>query len=161
FHPDLRRGYMVTTEIPGTSLAGHHRGVDLGPVLRAAGRDLAVINGIAVEGFGWIRRDRPNATHLEGILPTLRAFALEEFDTPLGTLAAFLPPEEVEDIRRTVVLWDGFLDTDGATLAHGDFDLTHIYHRDGVYTGVIDFGEIRGTERLYDLGHFALHDGGH
>lgn len=48
-----------------------------------------------------------------------------------------------------------------AVFAHGDFDATHIYHRDGVYTGIIDFGEMRGTERCYDLGHFALHDGEH
>ncbi len=29
----------------------------------------------------------------------------------------------------------------------------------GAYTGVIDFGEIRGTSQWYDLGHFHLRDG--
>ena len=46
-----------------------------------------------------------------------------------------------------------------AWLAHGDLDVTHIYQRDGRYTGIIDFGEIRGADRRYDLGHFHLHDG--
>jgi hypothetical protein len=46
-----------------------------------------------------------------------------------------------------------------AYLAHGDFDLTHIFQRNGHYTGIIDFGEIMGSSPFYDLGHFKLHDG--
>jgi aminoglycoside phosphotransferase (APT) family kinase protein len=44
-------------------------------------------------------------------------------------------------------------------MAHGDLDATHSYHQDGRYTGIIDFGEIRGATRCYDLGHIALHNG--
>ena len=29
----------------------------------------------------------------------------------------------------------------------------------GRYTGIIDFGEIRGADRRYDLGHFHMRDG--
>src|SRR5712692_11144183 len=29
----------------------------------------------------------------------------------------------------------------------------------GRYSGIIDFGEIRGTDSLYDLGHFRMRDG--
>lgn len=49
----------------------------------------------------------------------------------------------------------------GAHLAHGDFDGTHIYidPDNGTFTGIIDFGEIRGTDLVYDLGHLLLHDG--
>lgn len=46
----------------------------------------------------------------------------------------------------------------GATLAHGDFDATQIFQVDGDYRGLIDFGEIRGTEPLFDVGHFYLWD---
>jgi Ser/Thr protein kinase RdoA (MazF antagonist) len=49
----------------------------------------------------------------------------------------------------------------GAWLAHGDFDATPIFQADGRYSGLIDFGEIRGTEPLFDLGHFLLHDREH
>jgi aminoglycoside phosphotransferase (APT) family kinase protein len=45
-----------------------------------------------------------------------------------------------------------------AVLQHGDFDLTPIFCADDRYTGLIDFGEIRGAEPLFDLGHFHLHD---
>lgn len=46
----------------------------------------------------------------------------------------------------------------GSRPAHGDFDTTPIFQADGRYTGLIDFGEIRGTEPLFDPGHFYLHD---
>ena len=41
-------------------------------------------------------------------------------------------------------------------LAHGDFDPTHVFAARGRYTGIIDFGEIRGAPTLYDLAHWAL-----
>lgn len=31
--------------------------------------------------------------------------------------------------------------------------------QDGHYAGIIDFGEIRGTDAWYDLGHVRMHDG--
>ncbi len=33
------------------------------------------------------------------------------------------------------------------------------YVADGRYSGIIDFGEMRGADPLYDLAHFKLHDG--
>ena len=159
FNQDLGRSVMVTAEVPGRSLAEHHQGVDVGAVLAAAGRDLAVVNGLAVEGFGWVRRDRPGATRLEAGLPTLRAFALGELEEHLAALPAFLAAAEIRAVRRAVARHDPWLEADRAVLAHGDLDATHIYHRDGEYSGLIDLGEIRGAAPLYDLGHFALHDG--
>ncbi|MDQ3539773.1 MAG: aminoglycoside phosphotransferase family protein [Chloroflexota bacterium] len=44
-------------------------------------------------------------------------------------------------------------------LAHGDFDAKHICADPDshTYTGIIDFGEIRGADPLYDLGHLSVH----
>ena len=56
--PEIGRGVMLVREIEGAPLAGGDV-TDRAPILRAAGRDLARINAIAVEGFGWIRRDEP------------------------------------------------------------------------------------------------------
>lgn len=159
FNQDVRRSVMVTTEIPGRSLAEHHRGVDIAQVVTAAGRDLAIINGIDVAGFGFVRRDRPEARRLEGEFPTQRAFALGDLEAHLAVLPMFLNAAEIEAVRRVVTDGQGWLDAEQATLAHGDLDATHIFHEDGEYTGTIDFGEIRGADSLYDLGHFALHDG--
>jgi aminoglycoside phosphotransferase (APT) family kinase protein len=159
FNQALQRSVMVTTEIPGAPLDRNHRDIDIGAVLMEAGRDLAIINQIDVEGFGWIRRDRPHANRLEAELPTLAAFALDDLEAHLSSLEACLTSSEIEKIRNVITQCDVWLDADHAVLAHGDFDATHIYHLDGKYTGIIDFGEIRGTDPFYDLGHFALHDG--
>lgn len=43
-------------------------------------------------------------------------------------------------------------------MAHGDFDDTHIFRVGGTYSGVIDFGEMRGAPPLYDAAHYPLHD---
>jgi Ser/Thr protein kinase RdoA (MazF antagonist) len=48
----------------------------------------------------------------------------------------------------------------GGQLVHGDLDVTHIYAHAGRYSGIIDFGEMRGADVHFDLGHFLLHDGG-
>jgi aminoglycoside phosphotransferase (APT) family kinase protein len=159
FNQDVRRSVMVTTEIPGRSLAEHHRGIDVSGVVAAAGRDLAIISGIDVAGFGFVRRDRPDVGRLEGEVPTLRAFALGDLEAQLAVLPRFLNAAEIEAVRCVVTSCQAWLDAEQATLAHGDLDATHIFHQDGEYTGIIDFGEIRGADPLYDLGHFALHDG--
>ena len=48
----LERSLMITTEIPGTPLSQHSPGATTAAVVRAAGRDLALINQVPVEGFG-------------------------------------------------------------------------------------------------------------
>jgi Ser/Thr protein kinase RdoA (MazF antagonist) len=65
----------------------------------------------------------------------------------------------VDLIRAIIAERNVWLDGDQGWLAHGDFDATHIFQADGCYAGIIDFGEIRGADRWYDLGHFHLHDG--
>jgi aminoglycoside phosphotransferase (APT) family kinase protein len=68
------------------------------------------------------------------------------FATPvLDTIEAMIERERGRPLARGV-------------LAHGDFDVTAIFCAGGRYTGLIDFGEIRGTEPLFDLAHFHLHD---
>ena len=55
--------------------------------------------------------------------------------------------------------YDHWLDNQVARLTHGDFDVTHIFEHDRRYSGIIDWGEIRGASMWYDLGHFRMHDG--
>ena len=150
---------MVTTEIAGRSVAAIGLTAQSEAVLFAAGRDLALVNSVPVAGFGWIRRDRPSAT-LTAALPTNRAFLTEHLEADLALLQAHaLNATECATLRAIIAHHDAWLDTDQAWLAHGDLDLTHIYQHAGTYSGIIDFGEIRGADRWYDLGHFRLHDG--
>jgi aminoglycoside phosphotransferase (APT) family kinase protein len=154
----LQRSVMGTTEIPG-----HPIDPDLAPdVLRSilieAGRDLARINSVPVAGFGWIRRDRPVTTMLEAELPTLRTFVLEAIEARLAFLTnrELLDAAQTDAVERIIGERSAWLDAPDAVLAHGDFDATHIFHDRGRYSGVIDFGEIRGTDSFYDLGHFFM-----
>ncbi len=163
FDAALDRSAMVTTEIPGGPIARARAGVDVRPIVRAAGRDLALLGGVAVDGFGWIERDDPAPTRLTAELPSLRVFALDGLELVLATVRGLFTPAEIATVRGLVAGFPSDGDPrQGAApghLAHGDFDSTHVYHRDGAYTGVIDLGEIRGADRWYDLGHAALHDG--
>lgn len=159
FAEALGRSFMITTEIAGGPLGEARAATDVTAVLIEAGRDLAVVNGVAVAGFGWVRSD-PAPAGLTAELPTLRAFVFASFEADLARLArGFLTAAEVHAIRALVARHDAWLDVERAHLAHGDFDVSHIYQHDGRYTGIIDFGEMRGADRRYDLGHYALHDG--
>jgi aminoglycoside phosphotransferase (APT) family kinase protein len=162
FDQGLQRSLLVTTVIRGDSLLARPVDATTAAILRAAGRDLAAINGVSVEGFGWVRRDPGTATTLRAEHPTNRAFLLEQLDHDLDLLSEHAFSErEIDTIRGVIAGEDRRLDADQAYLAHGDLDLTHIYQSDGHYSGIIDFGEIRGAAPLYDLGHFRLHDGEH
>jgi aminoglycoside phosphotransferase (APT) family kinase protein len=156
----LGRSVMLTTAIAGCHIGylGNHP--DLHRVLVEAGKDLAVINQVPVTGFGWIKRDGTTATGLVAECPTYRAFTAEYLDTALATLEErACSADEIAVIRAIIDSHDAWLDGDDAWLAHGDFDATHIYQENGRYTGIIDFGEMRGGTRWYDLGHFRMHDG--
>jgi aminoglycoside phosphotransferase (APT) family kinase protein len=158
----LQRSIMVTTAIKGRPLSqspalpGEVREV----IVAEAGRDLAWINSVPVEGFGWVERDSSETRQLKAPWPTYRAFALEWWEADLAYLAeSTLSRTEAAMFERLISQFDPYLNSEGSYLAHGDFDSTHIYQEAGRYTGIIDLGEIRGTDRWYDLGHFHLRNG--
>jgi Ser/Thr protein kinase RdoA (MazF antagonist) len=159
YHAPLERSVMITTEIPGTPLGQRPPDATTAAVVRAAGRDLALINQVPVEGFGWIRRDTPHVDTLTAEHTCYRDVVLEDLDDHLSLLSHHaLAPGEVAEIRSILARDAAWLNVEHAWLAHGDLDVSHIYQKEGCYTGIIDFGEIRGTDRFYDLGHFNLHD---
>ncbi|HEX4204199.1 MAG TPA: aminoglycoside phosphotransferase family protein [Ktedonobacteraceae bacterium] len=159
----LQRSIMVKTEIKGQSINQSNtlRKDEQKEILREVGRDLACINTMRVEGLGWIQRDSHDTNHLRAEWPTYRMFALEYWEADLAYLARedALSPSEVTMLERVLFHYDPYLNCEQECLTHGDFDATHIYQEGGCYTGIIDFGEIRGTDRWYDLGHFHMRDG--
>ena len=152
---------MIETEIKGLALS---RSSLPGEVLERsameAGRDLARINNLTVEGFGWVKANPAQPTRLRAKWPTWRAFALESREADLAYLRKHvLKAQESVELERVVARADSWLDTEQGCLAHGDFDTTHVFQDHGRYTGIIDFGEVRGTGRWYDLAHFRIRDG--
>ncbi|MGH2505538.1 MAG: phosphotransferase, partial [Ktedonobacterales bacterium] len=134
--------------------------ITLDAILIEAGRDLARINCIPVTGYGRISRDEGDA-RLSAPHPNYRADALEHWEDDLSYLAenTVLDGGEIARLRSLPSRHGRWLDTRSSLLAHGDFDTTAIFQHDGRYTGIIDFGEVRGADRWYDLGHFHLCDG--
>jgi Ser/Thr protein kinase RdoA (MazF antagonist) len=76
-------------------------------------------------------------------------------------MAGALPDALHGPLDAAIRAWAALLDKGTSHLAHGDFDTSHIYvdPDTGAYEGIIDFGEIRGADRFYDLGHLLVHDG--
>ena len=161
YNATLSRPIMVEAEIKGVALSrsSFSREV-LERVALEAGRDLARINSLALDGFGWVNADRVQPTRLFARWPTFRAFVLEYRQADLTYLRLhILKPQESARLERVLSRYDFWLDIEQGYLAHGDFDSTHIFQNQGRYTGIIDFGEVRSTGRWYDLAHFRIRDG--
>jgi aminoglycoside phosphotransferase (APT) family kinase protein len=159
--PALGLSVLVTTEIPGSHVGRRPADGATRQILIEAGQQLAILNAVTVAGFGWVRRDQPEVTVLSAEHSTLRAFILEHLEADLAAFgrARLLTRDDVTAIERLVGAHPSWQDAEQACLAHGDFDVTQIYEQDGRYTGIIDFGEIRGADSWHDLGHFRMHDG--
>jgi Ser/Thr protein kinase RdoA (MazF antagonist) len=154
----LDRGVLVVTAMPGVPLAAARLDrAAAARVVHEAGREIAVAGQLAVDGFGFVCRDQPP---LAAPSPDARSLLLDGFDARLARAAGPLGGRLTRRAGALVARHAGLLHGCPSRLAHGDFDGTHIYVHAGRYSGLIDFGEMRGAPPLYDAGHFAVHDDG-
>jgi aminoglycoside phosphotransferase (APT) family kinase protein len=156
--PDLDRSFLVVAALRGQSLAESGTGEQARRAARAAGHDAALIGSFAVEGFGWLCRD--GGPGLRAELASYAEFVVSDLPGRWpGWLAGAFTTAEL-DALRGIVEQERLLPAGGlAQLAHGDLDVTHIWlDGQGRYAGLIDFGEMRGGDPHFDLGHFLLHD---
>lgn len=154
--PEIGRSVMVVREMAGEALSVDVDRTTAAAVLRDAGRDLARVNEQPVDGFGWIRRDA-RGWPLRGEEDTYAGFVHAD----LGDLATFgsriLSAAELRSLER--LLDEAAADTPEPRLAHGDVSPPAIFHVGARYTGLIDFGEIRGAEWYLDVAYVSLCDG--
>lgn len=153
----LALSYLIVTELPGLPLAEGGTDAEAHRAARAAGHDTALINSLEVTGFGWLQRTgRPSLT---AELPSYNAFAVSDLPgTWPSWLAGLFAPSHLDALEALAEAERTRVVPGPAHLAHGDLDATHIYTHRGAYQGIIDFGEMRGTDQYFDLGHFLLHD---
>jgi aminoglycoside phosphotransferase (APT) family kinase protein len=151
------RSWMIMREVPGRSIAQDGTDDEARQAALAAGRDAAVINSMPVSGFGWLERD--GSSQLTAGLPSYRQFAVSYLPEPWpGRLGEVFDQRQLDALHALAVgQQDGAFGV--GHLVHGDLDVTHIYSHAGRYSGIIDFGEMRGADPYFDLGHFLLHDG--
>lgn len=158
--PELDRSVLVMREVPGTPLAVVRDESVARRVARQAGHDAAVINSVPVDGFAWIRRDRPRWPPV-GEIASYHEFARAGIPEGLAErhclLTGLFTVGELEALDE-LVHNERTRDLQRGSLAHGDLDVTAIYVNEGAYSGIIDFSELRGGEPEFDLGHFLLHD---
>lgn len=145
---------MLLDEIPGNCLEDDRPQTNLQGILREAGRQLAIIHSIPVNGFGWI--DRKSYDTLKGEKASFDKYFSEYLNDDLKTLCQY-PFSDTEIIQITDLMMTAqqMLNVQNAVLVHGDFDISHIFHSACKYSGIIDFGEIRGNNRLFDLATFV------
>lgn len=162
FAPEVGRSAMLTSEVPGLPLSEIPDELAAYKVAIAAGRALAQVNAIPVHGYGWV-------DHVDADGTLVAEHTVREEWASVAIDAAYavtehhlLLPGFERRLEGSVERWARRPAQATAWLAHGDFDTTHSYydshHDDGRFTGIIDFGEVRGADPLYDLGHFLLHD---
>lgn len=158
YNEALQRSVVVTTAIGGEPVGRADPPERFASVLRQAGRELALLNQLPVDGFGWIVREGVKQERLCGEYPTFMLWMTAEIEAALSAFARqeYSDAGKVALLERILTQAIEQVGSDSATLAHGDFDVTHIFHNGDEYCGMIDFGEIRGTNRFYDLGHFAI-----
>lgn len=154
--PELGRSAALTSVIPGRPIGRHTPIAALQRIAHAAGRDLAAINTVPVQGYGWVDLVRGKDRHLVAEHPTRASWAVE-YLAATETVIAFgcFSASRSAAVDEAMRIWADLSDGGSSRLAHGDFDATHIYAdpETHTYAGIIDFGEIRGADPLYDLGH--------
>jgi aminoglycoside phosphotransferase (APT) family kinase protein len=158
YNANLQRSIMLTTAIAGQAIGQGVRPLQADQVVRRAGAELASLNNLPVQGFGWVQRPAEVREGLSAEYPTYQAWLNQDFDPPLWALqqSALFSSQDYQALRIFMAEAVEVFGSEPATLAHGDFDTTHTYHHEGQYTGIIDFGEIRGAQQLYDVGHFWI-----
>ena len=151
------RSWMIMAEVPGCSIAQASTEDETRQAAVAAGRDVAAINSVLVSGFGWLQRD--GCEQLTAELSSYSQFAVSYLPKPWpGRLSKVFEQRQL-DALHALAEGEQARSLHVGHLAHGDLDVTHIYSHAGRYSGIIDFGEMRGADLYFDLGHFLLHDG--
>ncbi|MEX2236567.1 MAG: aminoglycoside phosphotransferase family protein [Dehalococcoidia bacterium] len=152
FVPSVSRSLMITAEVPGAPVSGIGTEATRA-VIRDAGRDLAVLNQLPINGFGWVRRDGLRWPPV-GELASYESFVTSGLPDPWPGRFADLFDHQTLEVLAATVSRAATRYLRQPTFAHGDFDVSHIFCLNDRYTGLIDFGEMRGAEPTFDLGTF-------
>src|SRR4051812_41478169 len=126
----FQRSVVVTSAIKGNPIERGASPERFAPVLREAGRELALLNQMAGEGFGWIARDWAKRGGVFGGDPAFGVWMTVEIEAALLAFArrGHFDASQAALLARILSQAIEHVGSDSATLAHGDFDATHIFH---------------------------------
>lgn len=153
-NPTVERSIMITTEIKGLPVKGRENSPE---IFREAGRNLARLNSVSIEGIGWIKND-PGVREFMARGLDYNDFILDDMDKKmaklidLGIFDSSVAKRTIKYVQEKAGI---LLEYRGqGNLAHGDFDLNHIFADKGKFSGIIDLGDVRSTSLFHDLAHF-------
>lgn len=119
FDQALGRSVLILGEIAGAPLADRRDEAAARRVARTAGAELAVLNGVGVQGFGWVQRRAP-VWPLRATFPDYAEFVAAYLPDPWpGPLAALFSASELDRLRELVAS-ERRRELGSAWLAHGD-----------------------------------------
>ncbi len=153
------RSYMIVSEIHGNSLfntLGEISESQIKEILFNAGKDLTKINDVPVSKFGPII-DVENKSFI-GLSNDYKEINITSATLAIKYLVerGAMTVKTSEKILNILEKNKKIFEIQLSWLNHGDFDLSHIYQKDGVYSGLIDFGDIRGGSKYQDLAHYKI-----
>lgn len=157
-----KKSFMIVTEIHEKSISNSKNLTNnqLSDVLYETGKELALINSIEINGIGWIEEIKANK--LVAYSKNYQEFIINE---NMGRLAE-LEKEKIISFsiftktKNYIETNSNLFDlNENSYLAHGDFGNSHIFQKNGKYSGIIDFGDIRGTTKFHDLAHYSVYHG--
>jgi aminoglycoside phosphotransferase (APT) family kinase protein len=146
---------MITSSIHGQSLLDTRYNKK---IIYEAGIELAKINSFKFKGFGAISKFKRNTTKVSGLWKTHEGFLLRDFKEKLEKIydAKIVTNSQINLIESFLENNKKLINIDSGNLAHGDFNLVHIFQSNNKYTGIIDFGDAKISNQLYDLAYFKI-----
>jgi hypothetical protein len=143
------RSFMIIKSLKGNNLEEDTE-VDKN-VMFEAGKDLALLNTIPTDQFGWIERSQ-STEKLYSNFPTLKDDLTNKLDERLDEYKklGMLDNDQIKKINLLVGKLGKLIDFQ-PTLAHTDISYAHIFVNKSGYSGIIDFDDIRGSHWMLDL----------
>ena len=156
------RPFIILSEVKGTSLTKDLQDkTQIESVLYEAGRDLALINSVKTIKFGYCNdRQTKKNQKVTGNDNSWYDFIKcpEQESLVLFQKKGLLTEHDAHRIQKAFAENRNAFSISTGYLAHGDFDFSHIFHTNGKYSGIIDFGDKRSFDPVYDLAHFNMYE---
>jgi Ser/Thr protein kinase RdoA (MazF antagonist) len=144
------RSFMILGKLDGMSLSD--RFVDK-EILYEAAQDLRKVHSIKIEKFGSINRGIDAPRTLTGFKDSYKEYCLNNLEDRIKNIVenSLLSTEKSEQILSYIIQKQELLDVSTSHLIHGDLNPEHIFSNDNKYSGIIDFGDMKGASRYHDL----------
>lgn len=160
FNKQLGTSFMITSKMQGMPVNSSTK--NRNQIIMSAGEDLARLHSITVKGFGWFDVKTLNSTELVGSFDSYSQFVFEGIDIIDRLL--FLKEEKIlstalcDSVESFLLQNKDKLILKEAVLTHSDLSNEHIFSDDGLYSGLIDFGDASAMSRYYDLAKYSLNE---